>query len=113
MLSRSALETQKLELMSAMSELKFQHAALERENVELRATNRLVNSTSIGGISKPPPFKPRMSPQPQHSTPVYHGSNQVRFSNQLLLLNIKELELSINHKLEFLSNLAIKIPTIV
>ncbi|XP_011205037.2 liprin-beta-2 [Bactrocera dorsalis] len=36
MLSRSSLETQKLELMSALSELKLHRAALERENVELR-----------------------------------------------------------------------------
>ncbi|XP_053674660.1 uncharacterized protein LOC128724962 [Anopheles nili] len=45
MLSRSSLETQKLELMSAMSELKLQQAALERENLELR-TNFI---TSTGG----------------------------------------------------------------
>lgn len=43
MLSRSSLETQKLELMSAMSELKLQQAALERENLELRSS--LVNGT--------------------------------------------------------------------
>lgn len=36
MLSRSSLETQKLELMTALSELKLHRAALERENVELR-----------------------------------------------------------------------------
>ncbi|XP_058169939.1 uncharacterized protein LOC131285098 [Anopheles ziemanni] len=46
MLSRSSLETQKLELMSAMSELKLQQAALERENLELR-TNFV---TSTGGL---------------------------------------------------------------
>lgn len=37
MLSRSSLETQKLELLSAMSELKLQQATLERENFELRS----------------------------------------------------------------------------
>ncbi|XP_018793245.1 PREDICTED: liprin-beta-2 isoform X2 [Bactrocera latifrons] len=36
MLSRSSLETQKLELMTALSELKLHRAALERENIELR-----------------------------------------------------------------------------
>ncbi|PSN55690.1 hypothetical protein C0J52_03196 [Blattella germanica] len=36
MLSRSSLETQKLELLSAMSEMKLQQAALERDNLELR-----------------------------------------------------------------------------
>ncbi|XP_058461225.1 uncharacterized protein LOC131436503 isoform X2 [Malaya genurostris] len=45
MLSRSSLETQKLELMSAMSELKLQQAALERENLELRSS--LVNGGSL------------------------------------------------------------------
>lgn len=75
MLSRSSLETQKLELMSAMSELKLQQAALERENVELRSQYN--NNTSLMGIKKPP-LKPRLSPQPQHtSTPVHHLSNQV------------------------------------
>lgn len=47
MLSRSSLETQKLELMSAMSELKLQQAALERENLELRATHLNNNTLSI------------------------------------------------------------------
>lgn len=36
MLSRSSSETQKLELLSAMSELKLHQAALERDNLELR-----------------------------------------------------------------------------
>ncbi|XP_065078327.1 uncharacterized protein LOC135701450 isoform X9 [Ochlerotatus camptorhynchus] len=45
MLSRSSLETQKLELMSAMSELKLQQAALERENLELRSS--LINGTPL------------------------------------------------------------------
>lgn len=46
MLSRSSLETQKLELMTAISEMKLQHATLERENFELRTTylkNSLTN----------------------------------------------------------------------
>lgn len=76
MLSRSSLETQKLELMSAMSELKLQQAALERENVELRSQYNN-NAVTLMGIKKPP-IKPRLSPQPQHtSTPVHHLSNQV------------------------------------
>ncbi|XP_049863095.1 liprin-beta-1 isoform X12 [Schistocerca gregaria] len=36
MLTRSSLETQKLELMSTISDLKLQMAALERENIDLR-----------------------------------------------------------------------------
>lgn len=75
MLSRSSLETQKLELMSAMSEMKLQQAALEREVLELRTTHsqcQYNNNVSVGGVKKPP-LKPRASPQPQHtSTPILH-----------------------------------------
>uniref|UniRef100_A0A182NQ25 SAM domain-containing protein n=1 Tax=Anopheles dirus TaxID=7168 RepID=A0A182NQ25_9DIPT len=49
MLSRSSLETQKLELMSAMSELKLQQAALERENLELR-TNFVTSAGGSAGL---------------------------------------------------------------
>ncbi|XP_053658951.1 uncharacterized protein LOC128708020 [Anopheles marshallii] len=49
MLSRSSVETQKLELMSAMSELKLQQAALERENLELR-TNFVTNTVGSAGL---------------------------------------------------------------
>lgn len=56
MLSRSSLETQKLELMSAMSELKLQQAALERENLELRTTSHhhLINNNNLTNIRRPP-----------------------------------------------------------
>lgn len=71
-LSRSSLETQKLELMSIMSELKLQQASLERENLELR--NSQYNNNTEG---KKPPIMPRMSSQPQlSSTPVQHPGNQ-------------------------------------
>ncbi|XP_068907906.1 liprin-beta-2 isoform X3 [Tenebrio molitor] len=66
-LSRSSLETQKLELMSIMSELKLQQAALERENMELRS------QFNNNGDVKKPPLVPRMS---QTSTPVHHAGNQ-------------------------------------
>lgn len=76
MLSRSSLETQKLELLSMMSELKLQQAALERENLELRSSH-FSNNTSEG--VKKPALLPRMSPQPQHtSTPVHASQNQVK-----------------------------------
>ncbi|KAK5643698.1 hypothetical protein RI129_007543 [Pyrocoelia pectoralis] len=71
MLSRSSLETQKLELMSAISEMKLHQAALERENLELRSTR--FNNNSISGAK--PPARARASPQPHHSTPVHHNSN--------------------------------------
>lgn len=35
-LTRSSLETKKLELLSEISGLKLKHAAVERENLELR-----------------------------------------------------------------------------
>lgn len=79
MLSRSSLETQKLELMSAMSELKLQQAALERENMELRSSH--VNNNSSDSIKKGG-YISRMSPQPHiTSTPVHHSSNQVSRRN--------------------------------
>lgn len=52
MLSRSSLETQKLELMSAMSELKLHQTALERENIELRSTH--FNNNTITAERRPP-----------------------------------------------------------
>ncbi|KAJ8675179.1 hypothetical protein QAD02_010965 [Eretmocerus hayati] len=42
-LSRSALETQKLELLSSLSEMKLRLAGLEHENLALRNTNPLTN----------------------------------------------------------------------
>ncbi|XP_008192368.1 liprin-beta-2 isoform X2 [Tribolium castaneum] len=66
-LSRSSLETQKLEMMSIVSELKLQQAALERENLELRS------QFNNNGDIKKPPLGPRMV---QTSTPVHHSSNQ-------------------------------------
>ncbi|XP_015595925.1 liprin-beta-1 isoform X2 [Cephus cinctus] len=43
MLSRSALETQKLELLSSLSEIKLRHASLEHENLALRSSSPLSN----------------------------------------------------------------------
>ncbi|KAJ8950861.1 hypothetical protein NQ318_011157, partial [Aromia moschata] len=79
-LSRSSLETQKLELMSIMSELKLQQAALERENLELR-NSQYNNNPDV----KKPPIMPRMSSQQQlTSTPVQHSSNQVANDTPLI-----------------------------
>lgn len=100
MLSRSALETQKLELMSALSELKLHRAALERENVELKGTtiSHLENGNSLlisqrlapfgsagnlnqtalygpGNVPKTPPSSLRHQIHPQfHSLPRSHAS---------------------------------------
>ncbi|CRK97311.1 CLUMA_CG010705, isoform B [Clunio marinus] len=51
MLSRSSLETQKLELMSAISEMKLQQATLERENYELRSTYLKNSLTNLNNAS--------------------------------------------------------------
>ncbi|XP_037914531.1 liprin-beta-1 isoform X7 [Hermetia illucens] len=69
MLTRSSLETQKLELMSAMSELKLQQAALERENLELRSS-QMNNNNSL------PSRRPQASRGMLTSTPnsTFHGS---------------------------------------
>lgn len=64
MLTRSSLETQKLELLAIVSELKRQHAALERENCELR--DRLAEERR----RNKPPIAPRASPFPTSSTPT-------------------------------------------
>lgn len=69
MLSRSSLETQKLELMSAMSELKLQQAALERENLELRSSQ--MNNNNNGLI---PPRRPPVPARTLIGTPM-HGSH--------------------------------------
>lgn len=72
MLSRSSLETQKLELMTIMSELKLTATALERENLELRNTQ--YNNNSDG---RKPPLMPRGSSTSQLTSTPQH-SNQVR-----------------------------------
>ncbi|XP_026463951.1 liprin-beta-1-like isoform X3 [Ctenocephalides felis] len=46
MLSRSSLETQKLELLSALSELKLHQASLERDNMELRRLQQQISFNS-------------------------------------------------------------------
>ncbi|XP_078036348.1 liprin-beta 1 isoform X1 [Augochlora pura] len=48
MLSRSALETQKLELLSSLSEMKLRQASLEHENLALRSTSPVLNGEKFG-----------------------------------------------------------------
>lgn len=73
MLSRSSLETQKLELMSIISELKLQQASLEREILDLKSCQYNNNSDV-----KKPPMIPRIStPSPLSSTPTQQSGNQV------------------------------------
>lgn len=58
MLSRSSLETQKLELMQAISEFKLQQATLERENFELRSSMMKNSLTNLNNT--PSPYKQRI-----------------------------------------------------
>jgi len=53
MLSRSSLETQKLELMQAISEFKLQQATLERENFELRTGVLKSSLTNLNNTQSP------------------------------------------------------------
>lgn len=61
------METQKLELMSAISEMKLQQAAVERENFELKEERKRYQNIK-------PPIIPRNS-SPALSTPV--GSSRM------------------------------------
>lgn len=67
MLTRSSLETQKLELMSAISELKLQQAAVERENYELKEEKKRLQAIK-------PPMMPRNTSPALLQTPI--GSNR-------------------------------------
>lgn len=77
MLSRSSLETQKLELMSIISDLKLQQASIERENMELRNNLHMNNN---GDLKKP--LLSRNSPQPHVAitTPQHSSSGPVRIN---------------------------------
>lgn len=82
MLSRSSLETQKLELMSAMSELKLQQAALDRENLELRASN--LNNNSITPRRPPVPGRSITSGTTSlNSTPLHGSHNSLQNSTPI------------------------------
>ncbi|XP_067643352.1 liprin-beta-2 [Eurosta solidaginis] len=109
MLSRSTLETQKLELMTALSELKLHRAALERENVELRGLEaqfenisstkpsfvrppfgsmgnlNQINYNGFGNASSPktPPASLRHQIHPQyHSLPRAHNAKHGNNNNK-------------------------------
>lgn len=97
MLTRSSLETQKLELMSAMSELKLQQAALERENLELRSS-QMNNNNSL------PSRRPQASRGMLTSTPnsTFHGSvGSLQQSNA----GVSAPKVCISNKYSFKSNI--------
>ncbi|XP_017052045.1 liprin-beta-2 [Drosophila ficusphila] len=81
MISRSALETQKLELMSALSELKLHRTALEQANDGSGISANIpygslsnINQKAFMGSPKTPPSALRHQIKPQfHSLPRSHG----------------------------------------
>ncbi len=86
MLSRSSLETQKLELMQAISELKLQQATLERENFDLRS-NVLKNSlTNLN--STPSPYKRGVPSMQQYAAMNQKNNNTLSGSHGNLSQNI-------------------------
>ncbi|KAH8258827.1 hypothetical protein KR038_010248 [Drosophila bunnanda] len=81
MISRSALETQKLELMSALSELKLHRTALEQVSDGAAVGGNMpygslsnINQKAFMGSPKTPPSALRHQIKPQfHSLPRSHG----------------------------------------
>lgn len=78
-LTRSSLETQKLELMSAMSELKLQQAVLERENIELRASH--FNNNTIGPDRRLPPVPNTRLRTNSNSGSMVYGNSHIFCNN--------------------------------
>ncbi|XP_030373267.1 liprin-beta-1 [Scaptodrosophila lebanonensis] len=129
MISKSALETQKLELMSALSELKLHRTALEREN-ELHANDGGgIPYGSMGNINqkafvcamvpKTPPSALRHQIKPRfHSLPRSHGAagkQALRQSGDLHNHNNRALDVNANssgmqRNVAFASNEQILIP---
>ncbi|XP_037719035.1 liprin-beta-2 [Drosophila subpulchrella] len=96
MISRSALETQKLELMSALSELKLHRTALEQANDGgggITATIPYgslsnINQKAFMGSPKTPPSALRHQIKPQfHSLPRSHGKLANNNNNRALDVN--------------------------
>ncbi|XP_002030416.2 liprin-beta-2 [Drosophila sechellia] len=96
MISRSALETQKLELMSALSELKLHRTALEQANDGSGAISANIpygslsniNQKAFMGSPKTPPSALRHQIKPQfHSLPRSHGKLVNNNNNRALDVN--------------------------
>ena len=76
--SRSQLETRKLELLTEISGLKLRHTEVERENQELRRRlnqaegHNNTNNTNNTNVGFRPVYRPRSEPQPsaRESSPV-------------------------------------------
>ncbi|XP_016966361.1 liprin-beta-2 [Drosophila biarmipes] len=96
MISRSALETQKLELMSALSELKLHRTALEQANdggggipasMPYGSLSN-INQKAFMGSPKTPPSALRHQIKPQfHSLPRSHGKLANNNNNRALDVN--------------------------
>lgn len=77
MLTRSSLETQKLELMSTVSEARLRQAALERENLELRSARPSPGPPSMIPNGAARRHSPSPSPSPASSM-LHHRDNTPR-----------------------------------
>lgn len=76
MLSRSSLETQKLELLSALSELKLHQASLERDNMDLRRLHQQMSFNSDPYQTYQQNLEPGKPPAaPRTSTPAGSPAN--------------------------------------
>ncbi|XP_016982592.1 liprin-beta-2 [Drosophila rhopaloa] len=94
MISRSALETQKLELMSALSELKLHRTALEANDGCVISASfpygslSNINQKAFLGSPKTPPSALRHQIKPQfHSLPRSHGKLANNNNNRALDVN--------------------------
>lgn len=92
-LARSSLETQKLELMSTVSEARLRQAALERENIDLKSSqrNNISGSSSIiaNGAVRRASHSPSPSPSPASSMMQHNArDNPPRVNKTLIIINI-------------------------
>lgn len=86
MLSRSSLETQKLELMQAISEFKLQQATLERENFELRSGVLKSSLTNLNNAQSP--YNKRYAQQQQLAAINQKNNNTLSGSHGNLSQNL-------------------------
>ncbi|XP_020283908.1 liprin-beta-2 isoform X5 [Pseudomyrmex gracilis] len=99
-LSRSALETQKLELLTSLSEMKLRQASLEHENLALRSASLLSNSERFSrhtgqysSLPRPPTSKKGVVFAEEEKTIIGEASGQVELppSKPLAELTMEEI----------------------
>ncbi|XP_014255001.1 liprin-beta-1 isoform X4 [Cimex lectularius] len=88
MLTRSSLETQKLELLAVVSEMKRHESALEKDNIDLR--DRLAEEKR----KNKPPLAPRNHLYPSTSTPTNFSEPRISPSPSPLSTHSRKLDYS-------------------